>query len=125
MAITSVSWVCRVAIAGMFAVAAVPKLTMQAEPQAMFSAMGGKPVMLLTGVMELVAAVLVLIPKTKVYGAVLAMGVMGGAIVSHLAVLEDDSMLPAAVGLFIAAAVLLVLHRSELPLFGAPAGEAE
>jgi len=27
--------------------------------------------------------------------------------------------------IWVAAAVLLVLHRSELPLFGAPAGEAE
>ena len=123
MAVTIVSWVCRLGIAVMFALASIPKLTMQDQPQEMFTALGGKPMMLLTGVMELAATVLVLIPKTRVYGAVLAIGVMGGAIVSHLAVLDNDDMLPAAIGLFIAAVVLLVLHRSELPFFGG-SGEA-
>lgn len=118
MAITIVSWVLRVAIAGMFVVASIPKLAMQAEPKALFEQIGGTPMMMLTGVMELVAAALILVPKTKVYGAILALGVMGGAIVSHLVVLENDDMLPAAIGLFVAAGVLLIVHRRELPLIG-------
>lgn len=125
MALTIVSWVCRIAVAGMFIMASIPKLTAQADPKAMFDALGGTPMMYLTGVMELAAAVLILIPKTKVYGAVLAMGVMGGAIVSHLAVLEDDTMLPMAIVLFIAAGIVVFLHRAELPLLGKPAVAAE
>lgn len=126
MAITLISWICRLAVGVMFVMASIPKLTMQDAPQAMFAEIGGKPMMLLTGVLELVAAVLILVPRTKVYGAALALGVMGGAIVSHIAVLEDDAMLPMAIGLFIAAGVVLVLHRHELPFFaGSGKGAAE
>ena len=102
----------------MFVMAAIPKLTGQAEPVELFSQLGGAPMMYLTGVMELSAAVLLLVPKTKIYGAVLALGVMGGAIVSHLAVLGLGGMFPLAVVLFVLAGVLIWLHRAELPVVG-------
>lgn len=111
---TILSWILRLGIAAMFVIAALPKLTAQAEPTAMFEQLGGAPMMYLTGVMELAAAVLLLVPKTKAYGAVLALGVMGGAIVSHLAVLGLGGMFPLAVVLFVAAGVLLALHRGDL-----------
>jgi len=111
---TIISWILRLGIAAMFVMVAVPKLAAQAEPVELFSRLGGAPMMYLTGVMELAAAVLLLVPKTKVYGAVLALGVMGGAIVSHLAVLGLGGMFPLAVVLFVAAGVLVALHRGEL-----------
>jgi DoxX-like family len=37
-----------------------------------------------TGIMELLASVLILTPRTTIYGAVLAIGLMSGAILSHL-----------------------------------------
>lgn len=117
-----VSWLLRLGIAAMFVMAAVPKLTAQAEPAELFSQLGGAPMMYLTGLMELTAAVLLLIPRTKVYGALLAMGVMGGAIASHLAVLTDDTMLPVAIALFLAAGVVAYLHSRELPLIGGCCG---
>jgi uncharacterized membrane protein YphA (DoxX/SURF4 family) len=40
-----------------------------------------------SGVTELVAGILLLLPATQGVGAVLAIGVMGGAILSHLAIL--------------------------------------
>jgi hypothetical protein len=40
-----------------------------------------------SGVIELVASLLLLIPATAVAGAVLALGVMGGAIASHVVIL--------------------------------------
>src|SRR4026207_59554 len=40
-----------------------------------------------SGVIELVASLLLLIPATAVAGAMLALGVMGGAIASHLVIL--------------------------------------
>jgi len=115
---TVISWIARIGIAGMFVMAAVPKLTAQAEPTELFSQLGGAAMMYLTGVMELVAAVLLLVPKTKVYGAVLALGVMGGAIVSHLAVLGLGGMFPLAVVLFILSGVVVWLHRAELRAIG-------
>ena len=43
-----------------------------------------------SGVFELIASILILIPRTTVLGAVLGMGVMAGAIVSHLFILGID-----------------------------------
>ena len=37
-----------------------------------------------TGVMELISGILLFIPRTSVYGAGLALGIMAGAILSHL-----------------------------------------
>ena len=45
-----------------------------------------------SGITELIASLLILFPKTSVYGAVLAVGVMTGAIVSHLTVLGIEVM---------------------------------
>ncbi len=118
------SWALRIAIAGLFVMAAVPKLTFQAEPVELFSRLGGAGVMVFTGVLELAVAVLLLVPRTRAVGAVLALGVMGGAIVSHLAVLGLGGMFPLAVVLFVLAGVLVVLHHDELPLTrGRPIGQ--
>ena len=84
-----ISWIARLGVAGVFVMAAVPKLTAQAEPVALFEQLGGSPMMFLTGVLELVAAVLGL----------------GG-------------MFPLAVVLFIVAGVVVWLHRAELPMVG-------
>ena len=43
-----------------------------------------------SGVFELIASILILIPRTTVLGAVLGMGVMFGALVSHLFILGID-----------------------------------
>ena len=49
------------------------------------------------GVLELIASILILIPKSSIYGAVLAMGLMAGAIFFHLTklgiVFQGDSLL--------------------------------
>jgi hypothetical protein len=64
------------------------------------------------------------VPATTTLGAALAMGVIAGAIVSHLTVLgievQGDGGLLFALALivFVASAVILVLRRSEIPLVG-------
>ncbi len=118
--LTIASWVLRVLIAAMFLMAGINKLIMNADAQAMFDELGvGTPGMLFTGVLEVVAAVVVVVPKTVIYGAALAAALMLGAIVSHVAVLSDDSMLPMAFVLLLASAGVGVLHRRELPMFKA------
>lgn len=53
-----------------------------------FSTLGMEPLgRWLSGMIELTAAVLILHPRTQAFGAVLAIGVMAGAILSHLTVL--------------------------------------
>lgn len=112
------SWALRLVTAALFVMAAFPKLTAQAEPVELFSQLGGAGAMYLTGVLELVGAALLLVPRTKVYGALLAMVVMAGAIVSHLAVLGFDGMFPLAVVLFVLSGVLIAIHLDELPVVG-------
>jgi hypothetical protein len=74
-----------------------------------------------TGTVELFAAVLVLFPRTVWLGAVIAAGVMLGAIGSHLTklgiVVKDDGglLFALAIIVFVAALVTLFIHRRQLP----------
>ena len=64
------------------------KFTAAPESVAIFQTLGVEPWgRIFSGVVELVAGVLLLLPKLKHWGAFIALGVMGGAILSHLTVL--------------------------------------
>lgn len=86
-----------------------------------------------SGVAELIAVVLLLVPRTVALGALLSLGVISGAIMSHLTrlgiVVQDDGGLLFALALvvFVSSAAVLAIHRSSIPLvgrriFGRPAG---
>ena len=86
-----------------------------------FGALGVEPWgRIATGILELTAAILVLIPRTSVYGAVIALFIMVGAIFSHLAVLgiivqEDGGQLfMMAIGMFILSAYLVIAQKEKL-----------
>ena len=74
-----------------------------------------------TGVAELIASILLLTPAWCWAGALLALGVMGGAIMSHLTVLgivvQDDGglLFALAVTVAICSAAVLVMHRNQVP----------
>ncbi|HTS43184.1 MAG TPA: DoxX family protein [Puia sp.] len=72
-----------------------------------------------TGVLELIASLLILYPRTTGYGAVLGMGLMAGAIFFHLTklgiVFDGDAVLfTYAVIVFISCAVLTFFYRKSL-----------
>lgn len=77
-----------------------------------------------SGVIELAASILLLVPATAALGAILTIGVMAGAIGSHLVILgiavKDDGGL--LFGLALAAlagsAIVLILHRVQIPVLG-------
>jgi hypothetical protein len=101
------------------------KFTGAEESVYIFSTLGIEPWgRIASGVAELAAAVLLLYPATAAFGAIVAMGVMAGAILSHLTVLGievrgDGGLLFAlAVVVFVASAVVLVVRRADLPLVG-------
>jgi putative oxidoreductase len=77
-----------------------------------------------SGIMELVAAVLLLTPRFVWAGAILAMAATGGAIVSHLTFLGIEVQGDKGLLFFLAIAVLatsviaLFLHRMQIPVFG-------
>jgi putative oxidoreductase len=61
------------------------KFTGAPESKFIFSTLGIEPWgRWLSGIFELIASVLLLVPKTQILGAVLGMGVMMGAIASHI-----------------------------------------
>lgn len=69
------------------------KFTAAPESVYIFSQLGAEPAGRIgSGVAELIAAVLLLVPRTAWAGAALALGIMSGAIVSHLTVLGIDVM---------------------------------
>jgi len=77
-----------------------------------------------SGVVELIAAILILTPRFTWLGSLLAIGVMAGAILSHVTVLgievrSDKGLLFAlALIVFVCSTVNLLLHRSEIPVIG-------
>lgn len=73
-----------------------------------------------TGVAELIASILLLIPRTVVFGALMAIGIMAGAIATHLFILgievrgDGGQLFLYAMIVLIACAGLVILHRDQL-----------
>lgn len=77
-----------------------------------------------SGIAELIASILLLIPKTTWLGALAGLGVMLGAIGSHLTVLgievqgDGGILFAMAIIVFLSCAVLLFLHKEDIPILG-------
>jgi len=77
-----------------------------------------------SGVVELLAGVLLLSQKYRAYGAVLGLGVISGALFFHLTslgieVLGDDGRLfYYALTVFISCILLLIMRKKDIPLIG-------
>src|SRR6266446_2094997 len=77
-----------------------------------------------SGIMELIAAVLLLTPRFVWAGAILAMAATGGAIVSHLTFLgievqgDKGLLFLLAIAVIVTSAISLFLHRMQIPLLG-------
>lgn len=77
-----------------------------------------------TGVSELIASILLFLPKKNWLGALLTIGLMGGAIASHLTILgivhnnDNGILFLGAVITFISGALLLIHHKKDIPIFG-------
>ena len=73
-----------------------------------------------SGIFELIASILILIPRTTVLGAVLGMGVMFGALVSHLFILGIDVqndgglLFTLAIVTFVCCAILVFQGRDKI-----------
>ena len=74
-----------------------------------------------TGVFELIASVLLFIPKKTWLGALLTIGLMGGAIMSHLTILgiehdgDGGTLFISAIVTFISGVILLIFNRNNIP----------
>jgi uncharacterized membrane protein YphA (DoxX/SURF4 family) len=120
-----VSWICRIAAAVILLQTLYFKFTGAEESVFIFTKVGLEPWgRYASGVAELFAAVLLLFPRTIWLGAVIAAGVMVGAIGSHLTklgiVVKDDRglLFALAVIVFITSLVTLFIHRRQIPFVG-------
>jgi uncharacterized membrane protein YphA (DoxX/SURF4 family) len=81
-------WVLRIVPAFIMLQTLYFKFTAHPDSVQLFEKLGaGTAGRLGIGTMELIASVLLLIPKTTKFGALIAVGLMGGAIGSHLFIL--------------------------------------
>lgn len=122
---TIASWVLQLIVAVILLQTLVFKFTAAAESVYIFSTLGVEPWGRIgSGLVELVAAILLLVPATVTVGAAVAGVVIVGAIVSHLTVLgievqgDGGLLFFLALTVFVASAAILVLRRGEIPVIG-------
>jgi DoxX-like family len=115
------SWTLRIIAALILAQTLYFKFTGAPESVYIFSTLGIEPYGRIgSGMAELLAVILIMIPKTKLFGAILACGVMAGAIFSHIFVLgivvKNDGGLLFSLALitFACCAVLIFLDKNKL-----------
>ena len=97
------------------------KFTAAPESVYIFSKIGLEPFGRIgIGVGELIASILILLNPTKILGALLAIGLMSGAIFFHLTVLgvvvmnDGGLLLTYAALVWIASSTVVILHKDEL-----------
>jgi len=118
-----IDWLFRIAIAVILLQTLYFKFTGHPESVALFSKLGVEPWGRIgTGVIELIAGILILIPATALIGAALSLGLMAGAIASHLFVIgiESDNdggqLFMLAIIVLVLSLVVLAMRRKEVPV---------
>jgi len=117
---------CRIAAAVILIQTLFFKFTAAPESVSIFTKVGLEPWGRIgSGVVELIASILLFVPRLHWLGATIAIGVLGGAVVSHLTVLgivvmDDGGLLfVLAVVTIVCCAVVLFFERRSIPLIGA------
>jgi hypothetical protein len=118
------SWILQLLVAGILLQTLFFKFTGAEESMYIFSTLGVEPWGRIgSGVVELFAALLLLAPATAPLGAGLTMGLMLGAIASHLTILgievkgDGGLLFGLAITAFTASAVVLLIRRGQIPFF--------
>jgi putative oxidoreductase len=121
--LNAVSWVLQLAVAAILLQTLFFKFTGAEESVYIFTTLGVEPWgRIASGVFELAAAGLLLVPATAPFGALLTMGLMAGAIGSHLTVLgievkgDGGLLFGLALTAFAGSAVVLLIRRAQLPI---------
>ncbi len=114
------TWALRIAAALIMLQTLYFKFTADPQSVKLFTMLGMEPWGRIgTGIMELVASVLILIPRTTIIGSIIGLGLMSGAIYFHLTklgiVFDGDALLfTYAVIVFISCALLTFIYRKDL-----------
>jgi hypothetical protein len=115
-----ISWALRIIAALIMLQTLYFKFTGADESVYIFTTLGMEPVGRIgSGVAELIASILLFIPSKSWLGAILSIGIMGGAILSHLTILGVDVrgdgglLFSYALIVFICSAGILWIHREQ------------
>jgi uncharacterized membrane protein YphA (DoxX/SURF4 family) len=118
----TLTWILRIAAAAILLQTLYFKFTAAPESVYIFSTLGIEPYGRIGfGIAELIASILLLIPRTTLLGAILGIGVMAGAILSHLLFLgievqnDGGTLFILALITFICCGLLVFQNRKEIP----------
>src|SRR5215467_11461856 len=120
-------WILRIVVAVILLQTLFFKFSGAKESVYIFSALGAEPWGRIgSGVVELFASVLLLIPQTAVIGAILSLGTICGALMAHLtrlgikltAVNDHGELFGLAVTVFVLSLIVVYVHRREIPIVG-------
>ena len=118
---TIFTWILRLIAAFIMLQTLYFKFTAQPESVQLFTTLGMEPWGRIgTGVGELIASILILIPRTTLMGAIMGLGLMCGAIFFHLTKLGvyfggDAVLFSYAVTVFVCCALLVIIYRKNIP----------
>lgn len=116
----TLSWAFRIIAALILLQTLYFKFTGHPESVELFSKLGVEPWGRIgTGVIELIASLLLLVPSTVFIGAFVGVGLMAGAIASHLLVIgivskgDGGQLFMLAITVLVCCLVILILHRNQ------------
>jgi uncharacterized membrane protein YphA (DoxX/SURF4 family) len=116
-----VTWLLRIIVAVIFSQTFFFKFTGSEESVYIFSTLGMEPFgRIATGIAELAAVILILIPRTSYIGALIGLGIMIGAITSHLTVLgievqnDGGTLFMMALIVFICCSLLIYQNKGKV-----------
>ena len=121
------SWALRLIIAVILLQTLFFKFSAAKESIYIFSTLGMEPWGRIgSGIFELVASILLLIPSTLSIGAAMALAATGSAILFHLtrlgialtAVGDHGELFALAIAVTVCSLIVLLMHRQELPMIG-------
>ena len=120
---TAVAWIAQIAVAAILLQTLFFKFTAAEESVYIFSTIHAEPWGRIgSGVIELIASLLLFVPALAPVGAALAMASMAGAMATHLTVLgievkgDGGLLFGLALTAFIGSAVVLLLRRGQIPV---------
>jgi uncharacterized membrane protein YphA (DoxX/SURF4 family) len=118
---TIFTWILKILAAVILLQTLYFKFTAKPESVELFTTLGMEPWGRIgTGVAELIASILILIPRTTLPGALMGLGLMAGAIFFHLTKLGinfggDAVLFIYAVIVFVCCQALIIIYRKNIP----------
>jgi hypothetical protein len=118
-----ISWVLRLTVAAILLQTLYFKFTAHPDSVHIFSALGVEPWGRIgLGIIELITALLILLPNTKIIGMIISLGIICGAVFSHILVLgvnvsnDGGGLFALAIVVLVASTLYLIINKVEVLL---------